>query len=52
MLRKLVKRKAAGKPIKHRPEQKPSNVIDLMQALQQSLKKKKKTSTGNRKRAS
>ena len=45
-MRKLVKRKAAGKPIEHRPEQKPSNVIDLMQALQQSLKKKKKPRLG------
>jgi len=38
-LRKLVKRKAAGKPIEA-PEEQPdrSNVIDLMEALRQSLK--------------
>jgi DNA end-binding protein Ku len=40
-LKKLVKRKAAGKPIKvAEPEQKPSNVINLMDALKQSLKGK------------
>ncbi len=37
-LRALVKRKAAGKPIKAtEPEEKESNVIDLMDALRQSL---------------
>src|SRR3981189_1140231 len=40
-LKKLVKRKAAGKPIKAtEPEEKPSNVISLMDALKQSLKEK------------
>jgi Ku protein len=38
-LKKLVKRKAAGKPIKAaEPEERPSNVINLMDALKQSLK--------------
>jgi DNA end-binding protein Ku len=38
-LKTLVKRKAAGKPIKSvEPEAKPSNVINLMDALKQSLK--------------
>jgi Ku protein len=38
-LRALVKRKAAGKPIEAKPtEEKPSNVINLMDALRQSLK--------------
>jgi len=38
-LKTLVKRKAAGKPAKvAEPEEKPSNVISLMDALQQSLK--------------
>jgi DNA end-binding protein Ku len=40
-LKKLVKRKAAGKPIKlAEPEEKPSNVVSLMDALKQSLKGK------------
>jgi len=40
-LKKLVKRKAAGKPIKiAAPEEKPSNVVSLMDALKQSLKGK------------
>src|SRR5450432_940006 len=40
-LKKLVKRKAAGKPIKvAEPEKKPSNVVSLMDALKQSLKGK------------
>jgi Ku protein len=40
-LKKLVKRKAAGKPIKAaQPEEEPSNVISLMDALKQSLKGK------------
>jgi DNA end-binding protein Ku len=38
-LKTLVRRKAAGKPIKSvEPEQRPGNVISLMDALQQSLK--------------
>jgi DNA end-binding protein Ku len=40
-LKALVKRKAAGKPVKAaEPEEKPDNVIDLMDALKQSLKGK------------
>lgn len=40
-LRTLVKRKAAGKPVKvAEPEERPSNVVSLMEALQQSLKGK------------
>jgi len=39
-LKALVRRKAAGKPIKAvEPEQRPSNVISLMDALKASLKK-------------
>jgi DNA end-binding protein Ku len=38
-LRKIVKRKAAGKTIETaEPEERPSNVINLMDALKQSLK--------------
>jgi Ku protein len=38
-LKTLVKRKAAGKPVKAvEPEEQPSNVISLMDALKQSLK--------------
>src|SRR3981081_1253083 len=38
-LKTLVRRKAAGKPVKAvEPEEKPSNVISLMDALKQSLK--------------
>src|SRR6266550_1336015 len=38
-LKTLVKRKAAGKPVKAaEPEEKPDNVISLMDALKQSLK--------------
>ena len=38
-LKSLVKRKAAGKPVKAaEPEEKPDNVISLMDALKQSLK--------------
>lgn len=41
-LRKLVKRKASGKPIKAaEPEEKPSNVVNLMDALKQSVRGKK-----------
>jgi Ku protein len=40
-LKTLVRRKAAGKPVKTaEPEERPSNVINLMDALQQSLKGK------------
>lgn len=40
-LKKLVKRKAAGKPIKAaEPEEKPSNVVSLMDALKQSVRGK------------
>jgi len=40
-LKALVKRKAAGKPVKvAEREEKPSNVINLMDALKQSLKSK------------
>jgi DNA end-binding protein Ku len=40
-LKKLVKRKAAGKPIEAaEPEEKPSNVVSLMDALKQSVKGK------------
>jgi DNA end-binding protein Ku len=38
-LRKLVQKKAAGKKIEvEKPEEKPSNVINLMDALRQSIK--------------
>jgi DNA end-binding protein Ku len=38
-LKTLVRRKAAGKPVKAaEPEERPSNVINLMDALKQSLK--------------
>ena len=41
-LRKLVKRKAAGHTIEPRPEEPaPSNVINLMDALRESMKRKK-----------
>ena len=40
-LKTLVRRKAAGKPIKAaEPEQRPSNVVSLMDALKASLKSK------------
>ena len=40
-LKTLVRRKAAGKPVKVvEPEERPDNVISLMDALQQSLKGK------------
>jgi DNA end-binding protein Ku len=40
-LKALVARKAAGKPVKAaEPEERPSNVINLMDALKQSLKGK------------
>ncbi len=55
-LRKLVKRKAGGKRIEPPPErEEASNVIDLMQALRNSLKGRKaaalRTSNANRKRS-
>src|SRR6202012_2748909 len=37
-LKTLVRRKAAGKPVKAAREEKPGNVINLMDALKQSLK--------------
>jgi non-homologous end joining protein Ku len=38
-LKTLVKRKAAGKPVKAvEPDQRPDNVVSLMDALKQSLK--------------
>src|ERR1700681_3140792 len=41
-LKSLVRRKAAGKPVKSaEPEEKPDNVISLMDALKQSLKGKR-----------
>ena len=37
-LKTLVRRKAAGKPVKvAEPEERPSNVVSLMDALRQSL---------------
>jgi Ku protein len=37
-LKKLVKRKAAGKPIEYEePAERPANVVDLMEALRQSV---------------
>jgi Ku protein len=37
-LKKLVKRKAAGKPIEYEePAERPSNVVNLMEALRQSV---------------
>jgi DNA end-binding protein Ku len=45
-LKALVRRKAAGKPIKAaEPEERPSNVVSLMDALKQSLKSKGKRAT-------
>ena len=42
-LRKLVKRKASGKVIERpKPEERGSNVIDLMEALRQSVKGRSK----------
>jgi Ku protein len=46
-LKSLVKRKAAGKPVKSaEPEEKPDNVISLMDALKQSLKGKASAKRG------
>jgi DNA end-binding protein Ku len=51
-LKKLVERKAAGKPVKAaEKEAKPDNVISLMDALQQSLKGGKGTKAAPTKRA-
>jgi Ku protein len=52
-LRKLVKRKAAGHTIE-RPEapERPSNVINLMDALRDSLGKRSAAKSGRKKRAS
>ncbi|MCP1842502.1 DNA end-binding protein Ku [Bradyrhizobium sp. USDA 4524] len=48
-LKALVRRKAAGKPIKAAErEEKPSNVVSLMDALQQSLKGGKSGATRSR----
>ncbi|HUN98800.1 MAG TPA: Ku protein [Bradyrhizobium sp.] len=48
-LKALVKRKAAGKPVKiAEREEKPSNVINLMDALKQSLKSKATAKRTNR----
>lgn len=45
-LKALVKRKAAGKPIKlPEPDERPSNVVNLMDALKQSLKGKRGSKT-------
>ena|SRR6516164_5092905 len=51
-LRKLVKRKAAGHTIEApaTPEP-PSNVVNIMDALRDSLKRKKTTSASNRKKS-
>jgi DNA end-binding protein Ku len=51
-LRKLVKRKAAGYTIEApaTPEP-PSNVVNIMDALKDSLKRKKTTSASNRKKS-
>jgi Ku protein len=48
-LRKLVKRKAAGKTIETaEPEERPSNVINLMDALKQSLKERRGAKSSSR----
>jgi DNA end-binding protein Ku len=39
-LKAILKRKAAGKPIERAPEPEAANVIDLMEALRQSVKGK------------
>jgi DNA end-binding protein Ku len=47
-LRKLVKRKAAGKTIEvSEREERPSNVVDLMQALRQSVSGKRAAALGS-----
>jgi Ku protein len=51
-LKALVKRKAAGKPLKRaEPEQKPDNVVSLMDALKQSLKGKAASAPAGRRAA-
>jgi DNA end-binding protein Ku len=51
-LKKLVKRKAAGKPIEAaEPEERPSNVINLMDALKQSVKGKSSARRSTKSRA-
>src|SRR3954449_4517325 len=51
-LKRLVKRKAAGKPVKAvEREEKPDNVINLMDALRQSLKGKASAKPASRRRA-
>jgi DNA end-binding protein Ku len=51
-LRKLVKRKAAGHTIEAPEAAEPaSNVVNIMDALKDSLKRKKTTSASNRKRS-
>ena len=48
-LRKLVKRKAAGKTIETaEPEERPSNVINLMDALKRSLKERRGAKSSTR----
>jgi DNA end-binding protein Ku len=43
-LRKLVKRKAAGKPIEYaEPAERPANVVNLMEALRQSVEGPKRS---------
>jgi DNA end-binding protein Ku len=50
-LKTLVRRKAAGKPVKIvEPEERPSNVINLMDALQQSLKGRSSANKASAKR--
>jgi non-homologous end joining protein Ku len=51
-LKALVKRKAAGKPVKvAEREEKPDNVINLMDALRQSLKGKPSAKRASHRRA-
>ena len=51
-LRKLVKRKAAGHTIElHEEEPAPTNVINLMDALRESMKRKKASNSANRKKS-
>src|ERR1700730_11547963 len=51
-LKTLVRRKAAGKPVKAvEPEEKPDNVVSLMDALKQSLKGRTKGTAPAKRRA-
>ena len=51
-LKKLVRRKASGKKIEMaEPEDKPSNVVDLMEALRNSVKGRKKVAAGRSRKA-